>query len=159
MRLTRLELSLADLASLPPLIGDDERPLVVRVTDADTVTVLAGLAGEWSGSWGVWLRFVEGDSLGPVARDLRTLGQLMELDHVVLESPGPTARYVEALASLLGGEELTVDDEVLTLRRAVSRPALRRRLTWWRVEGATLVSGERVLRPVDRRGSLTRYED
>ena len=86
MQLARLDLSCAELEMLPVLISEEDRPLVVRVSDADTVTALAGVAGDWEGSWGVWLEPGEDYGIGALARDVRTLAQLIELDHLVTKA-------------------------------------------------------------------------
>ena len=115
MQLARLDLSCAELEMLPVLISEEDRPLVVRVSDADTVTALAGVAGDWEGSWGVWLEPGEDYGIGALARDVRTLAQLIELDHVVLDH-AHAEHYAVALDALLRGEEVSVENETLVLR-------------------------------------------
>ena len=158
MQLARLDLSCAELEMLPVLISEEDRPLVVRVSDADTVTALAGVAGDWEGSWGVWLEPGEDYGIGALARDVRTLAQLIELDHVVLDH-AHAEHYAVALDALLRGEEVSVENETLVLRAVVSRPVVGYRVTVWHVEGESLVHAERRLRRGPTRGPLTYYLD
>ncbi len=159
MQLSRLDVSCADLEDLPVLVSEEDRPLVIRVSDADTVTAVAGVCADWSGSWGVWLEVGEEYSIGPVARDVRTLARLLELDHVVLEAPAHAEAYAEALEALLGGDEVTLSNEAVTLSAVVSRPAAPSRVTVWSVRGDALVHGQRVLHRGGSRGAVTLYVD
>ena len=155
MQLARLDVSCADLEDLPVLVSEEERPLVIRVSDADTVTVLAGVCADWSGSWGIWLEAGEDYGIGPIARDVRTLARLLEVDHVVLDAPAHALGYAEALQALLVGEEVTMSNEAVTLRGVYSRPAAPRPITVWAVTGESLVHAERVLRHSGSRGAVT----
>jgi hypothetical protein len=158
VRLARLDVTFADLALLPVLVSSDERPLVIRVIDADTVTSLAGVGLDWSGSWGVWLDAGQSYSAGLIARDVKTLSTLWEIDHVVVDAPAHAAAYADVVAALLGEGEVTLHNEVANITAAYNRPAPPRPVTVWSVEGDTLRQGERVLHLRGAHGAVSFYE-
>ncbi|HEY5120609.1 MAG TPA: hypothetical protein VII84_03440 [Acidimicrobiales bacterium] len=159
MQLARLDITSADLEDLPVLISEEDRPLVIRVSDADTVTILAGVSGEWAGSWGVWLRASENYPAALIARDVKTLAALLEIDHVVVEAANDARAHAEVVSTLLSDDEVTLHNAVANITAAYNRPAPPRPVCVWSVEGDTLVHEERVLRRRDVRGAITFYCD
>jgi hypothetical protein len=155
MRLARLDVTARGLATLPVFVSDDERPVVIRVTDADTVTMLAGVCDEWSGSWGVWLRASEDYSAGLIARDVKTLCTLLEVDHVVIDAAHDAAAHAEVVAALLSDEEVTLHNAVATITAAYNRPAPARAVSVWSVEGDEIRHGDTALRRGETRGAVT----
>ena len=163
MRLARLDVSLGELSAVPTLVSDDERPVVLRVRDADGVVALASVAGRWPGSWGVWLRADEGYGAGLIARDVKTLSTLLELDHVVIEAFEDAAAYADVVRVLLTDDEVTIHNAVARITRAHNRPAPSRPVTVWSVgaEGAGELrdGAARVLRRGERRDDVTFFTD
>ena len=159
MRLARLDVSFAELSEVPTLVSDDERPVVLRVRDVDGVIALASVAGRWSGSWGVWLEADPGYGAGLIARDVKTLSTLLELDHVVIDAVEDAAAYAEVVRSLLSDDEVTIHNAVARISRAHNRPAPPRPVAVWHVEADSLRDGERVLRRAERRADVTFYAD
>lgn len=159
MQLARLDVTFRELENLPVLVSEDDRPLVIRVRDADTVTVLGGVGVEWSGSWGVWLAASEDYGAGLIARDVKTLARLLEIDHVVVDAVRDAAAHAEAVAALLSDGPVTLHNAVAHLNGAYNRPAPPRPITVWSVEGDTLRHGDRMLTRVDERGAITYFAD
>ena len=159
MRLARLDVSLAGLGDVPTLVSDDERPVVLRVGDADGVVALAGVSGRWSGSWGVWLTADEGYGAGLIARDVKTLSTVLELDHVVIDAATDAAAYAAVVRVMLTDDEVTIHNAVARITRARNRPAPSRPVTVWHVDADSLRDGGRVLRRAERRGDVTFFTD
>jgi hypothetical protein len=159
MQLARLDVTSTDLEDLPVLVSEEDRPLVIRVSDGDTVTVLAGVSAEWAGSWGVWLSASEDYPAALIARDVKTLAVLMEIDHVVIEAATDASAHAEVVAALLSDDEVTLHNAVANITAAYNRPAPPRPVCVWSVEGDTLVHEERVLRHSEVRGAITFYCD
>lgn len=159
MQLARLDVTSTDLEDLPVLVSEEDRPLVIRVTDADTVTVLAGVSTEWAGSWGVWLRASEDYSAALIARDVKTLAVLMEIDHVVIEAANEARAHADVVSALLSDDEVTLHNAVAHITAAYNRPAPPRPVCVWSVEGDTLVHGPRVLRRSEVRGAITFFSE
>jgi hypothetical protein len=159
MQLARLDVTSADLENLPVLISEEDRPLVISVKDADTVTILAGVSAEWAGSWGVWLLASEDYPAALIARDVKTLAVLMEIDHVVIEAVEDARAHAEVVSALLSDDEVTLHNAVANITAAYNRPAPPRPVCVWSVEGDTLVHEERVLRSGGARGAIAFYCD
>jgi hypothetical protein len=159
MQLARLDVTSTDLEDLPVLVSEEDRPLVIRVIDADTVTVLAGVSTEWAGSWGVWLRASEDYPAALIARDVKTLAVLMEIDHVVIEAANEARAHADVVTAMLSDDEVTLANSVANITAAYNRPAPPRPVCVWSVEGDTLVHKERVLRRGEVRGAITFYRD
>jgi hypothetical protein len=159
MQLARLDVTSAELEGLPVLVSEQDRPLVIRVNDADTVTILAGVSAEWAGSWGVWLRADEDYPAALIARDVKTLAALMEIDHVVIEAASDVRSHAEVVSAMLSDDEVTLHNAVANITAAYNRPAPPRPVRVWSVEGDTLVHEERVLRHREVRGAVTFYRD
>ena len=159
MRLARLDVTLAQLADLPVLVGDDSRPVVVRVSDADTVVALAGVCEGWSGSWGVWLRAHEGYGAGMIARDVKTLSTLLQVDHVVIDAATHARAHAEVVAALLSDDEVTLHNDVARITRAFNRPAPARPVHVWHVDDGVVSDDVRVLRRTSVRANVTYFED
>ncbi len=156
MRLARLDVSVAQLHDVPVLVSDHERPVALRVRDADSVIALASVAGRWSGSWGVWLRADQGYGAGLIARDVKTLSTLLELDHVVIDADANAAAYAEVVRALLSDEEVTIHNAVARITRARNRPAPPRPVSVWSRQGDSLRDGgRRELVRETRRGDVT----
>lgn len=159
MQLARLDVTSRDLRDLPVLVSEEDRPLVIRVSDADTVTVLAGVSAEWAGSWGVWLRASEDYPAALIARDVKTLAALMEIDHVVIEAANDASAHAEVVTALLGDDEVTLHNAVATITGAYNRPAPPRPVCVWSVEGDTLVHAQRTLHRGNVRGVITFFAE
>jgi hypothetical protein len=159
MHLTRLDVTSSQLEDLPVMVSEEDRPLVIRVLDADTVTMLAGVSGDWSGSWGVWLEASEDYSAGLIARDVKTLATLLEIVHVVIEARENAGAHAEVVAALLTNESVTLRNEVATITAAYNRPAPPRPVSVWSVEGETLRHSERTLRLSDTHEGFSTYSD
>lgn len=192
MRLARLDVAfddLADLADVTALVAPDEGPVVLRVRDADTATVVAGVGARWPGSavaalsgsasgsasgtpsqtwpgsssgsrsWGVWLEASDDYSAALIARDVKTLAALVSLGHVVIDAAAHAGAHAEVVAALLSDDEVNLRNEVAHLTHAYNRPAPARALVVWHVEGDTLVHGAQVLRRTATRGAVTLFED
>ena len=159
MQLARLDVTSEDLENLPVLVSEDDRPLVIRVTDADTVPVLAGVSAEWSGSWGVWLVASEDYSAGLIARDVKTLARLLEIDHVVVDAAENADAHADVVVALLSDDSVTLHNEVANISAAYNRPAPPRPITVWSVAGDTLRHAERILTRGDVRGAVTYFTD
>jgi len=155
MQLARLDVTSLDLEELPALVSEDDRPLVIRVSDGDTVTVLAGVCADWSGSWGVWLEASAHYSAGLIARDVKTLARLLEIDHVVIDAVAHADQHADVVAALLSDEPVTLHNDVANITNAYNRPAPPRPITVWSVEGDDLRHGEMTLRRSDVRGAVT----
>ncbi len=145
MQLTRLDVTAADLERWPALVSEDERPLVVRVSDADTVVVVAAVAQRWSGSWGVWLSASEDYPAALIARDVKTLAVVMDLDHVVIDADHDAPAHAAVVEALLSDAAVTLHNAVATITDAYNRPVPPRPVCVWHVEGEDLVHGARVL--------------
>ncbi len=159
MQLARLDVTSADLEDLPVLVSEEDRPLVISVSDADTVTVLAGVSTEWAGSWGVWLFASEDYPASLISRDVKTLAALMEIDHVVIEASGDARAHAEIVTALLSDDEVTLRNAVATITAAYNRPAPSRPVCVWSVEDDTLVHDGHVLRRSEVRGAVTYFSD
>ncbi len=159
MQLARLDVSSADLEDLPILVSEEDRPLVIRVSDADTVTILAGVSAQWEGSWGVWLRASEEYPASLIARDVKTLAALIEIDHVVIEADYRVLAHAEVVEALLSNDEVTLRNAVARITAAYNRPAPPRAVCVWSVVGDTLVHDARVLRRREVRGAVTYFAD
>lgn len=159
MQLTRLDLTAGELEGLPVLVSEQERPVVIRVSDADTVTILAGVCIDWEGSWGVWLRASDEYPAALIARDVKTLATLTELDHVVVEAAAHAAAHAEVVEALLSDGEVTLHNAAATITAAYNRPAPPRPVYVWSVEndGDVLVHGRDVLIRGETRGALTSF--
>jgi len=157
MQIHRLEVTAEELHRWPVMVGDDEHPVVVRVTDADTVTLMAALAPQWEGSFGVWLRADAGYSAGLIARDVKTLSFLCSLDHVVIDADREAAAHAEVVRALLSDGSVTLRNAVATITDAYNRPAPARPLTVWHVEGEGLRHGADRLDVVEARDGVTTY--
>lgn len=159
MRLARLDVSFAELPDALSLVADVDGPVVVRVDDADGAIALAGVVERLTGSWGVWLRADPGYGAGLIARDVKTLSTLLELDHVVIDAAGDAAAYAEVVRALLSDEEVTIHNSVARITRAYNRPPPPRPVTVWSVDTDTLRDGDRVLRRNGQLDRVTFYAD
>ena len=160
MRLTRLDVSLATLGDAPTLISDADRPVVLRVRDADGIIALASVAGRWPGSWGVWLRADEGYGAGLIARDVKTLSTLLEIDHVVIDAATDAPAHAEVVRALLSEDEVTIHNAVARITRARNRPAPPRPVTVWSVQAEELRDDSgRVLRRDAVLGDVTFFAE
>ncbi len=160
MRLARLDVSVAQLRDVPVLVSDDDRPVVLRVRDADSVIALASVGAQWSGSWGVWLHADPGYGAGLIARDVKTLSTLLELDHVVIDAGADADAYAEAVRALLSDAEVTIHNAVARITRARNRPAPPRPVNVWSHQGHSLRDGSgRELLRENGRGKVTYFAE
>ncbi len=128
--------------------------------DATTVEIAAALRGTSGEPRGVWIEVTPDYPAALVARDVATLSWLITLDHVVIESSRSPAAQAEVVRALLGDAEVTLRNEVATLRGAYNRPAPPRPVTvWWSDgslhEGETTLVARAVVR--DDLGEWTTY--
>ena len=159
MRLTRLDVSLDQLEDLPVLVTDEERPVVVRVHDADTVVALAAVGATWEGSWGVWLEASAAYPASIIARDVKTLAAVMDIDHVVVDAAENADAHAEVVRALLEGGPVTLENDVAHLRHAYNRPVPTRPITVWSTDEEGVASPSRRLRHVDSGEALAVYDD
>ncbi len=157
MQLARLDVSGVELGDLPVLVSEDDRPVVIRVNDRDTVIKVAGVSAQWSGSWGVWLYASEEYSAGLIARDVKTLSHLLEVDHVVVDADHDASAYAEAVAALLTDDEVTLHNAVATITGAYNRPAPPRPITVWSAHDDEVRHASTVLHRAETRGAVTYF--
>jgi|GEM_PF-224110 len=132
------ELDLASLAEAP------ERT-VLSCSDATTVVALAAQADRLVGPIGVWLA-VDGDYRAQLAaRDVATLSWLVELDTVVIGAPSAARQHARIVEALLSDDEVTIVNDVATVRGAYNRPSPPRDVQVWSSDGAELHRGARSL--------------
>ena len=142
MELARLSAPLARFDRVGPVLGTHSGVVLVRCTDAPTVVASAAYADAWTTPIGVWLELTEGYRAALAARDVATLSWLLALTHVVVSTTENAASHARVLEALLSDEEVTLRNEVATLRHAYNRPAPPRDITVWSWDGATLRHGE-----------------
>lgn len=159
MQLVVLSVRADELAELPVFVSDADRPVVVRVRDGDAATLLAAHGPDWEGSWGVWLEASEAYPAQLIARDVKTLSHLMELDHVVISARADAAAHAEVVWALLTADEVNFLNEVATLVQAYNRPAPASPLTVWYADGEALRSGQVVLEGDVASEDVTVYRD
>ena len=157
MRLARLDVTSAELEALPVLITDQERPIVIRVSDADSVTILAGVCAGWEGSWGVWLVASEEYPAALIARDVKTLSTLTQLEHVVIGAASHARAHADVVRALLSAEEVNLANAVATITAAYNRPAPPRDIQVWSASsaGRTLERDGHILQERESRGGIT----
>ena len=157
MRLARLDVSRDAFAAaaMPPALV--ETPLILRITDADTVITLAGAGRRWPQVRGVWLRASAGYSAALIARDVKTLSTLRPIEHVVIDAESNAAAHAEVVDALLSDREVTLDNAVAHLSRAYNRPAPPQPICVWSVQGEGLVHGSHSLHRQSA-GEVTIYD-
>ena len=161
MRLARLDVTRAQLEALPVLITEPERPLVISVRDADTVTTLAGACARWEGSWGVWLLASAEYPASLIARDVKTLAMLTQIDHVVIDAASNASAHAEVVRALMGADEVNLTNAVTTIAGAYNRPVSPIAIQVWSVSSArgALESEGRVLSLDESSGDVTFFSD
>lgn len=159
MRLARFDVDLRGLENAPVHLSEGGRPVVFRVLDADPVVAVAGACVDWLGPWGLWLRASEDYSAGLIARDVKTLSHLLELDHVVVEADRDAHLHAEVVAALLSGERVTLHNAVATITNAYNRPAPPRTITVWSAQDEVLRHDSSVLQARASSGALTYFSD
>ncbi|HEY5303595.1 MAG TPA: hypothetical protein VIJ86_06015 [Acidimicrobiales bacterium] len=132
---------------------------MIRVNDGDTAIMVAGVSAQWSGSWGVWLHASEDYSAGLIARDVKTLSHLLEIDHVVVDAEHDASAYADVVAALLTDEEVTMHNAVATITSAYNRPAPPRPITVWSAHEDEVRHASIVLRRAETRGAVTYFRD
>ncbi len=150
MELTRLETSLARFEQVPGVVARRSRPVVVSCADANVVMVIAALRDQLSGPIGVWLEVSPAYPAALAARDVKTLGWLVRLDHVVVSAAERPRSHADVVSALLTDDEVTFENDVATLRHAYNRPAPPNRIVVWSWDGDALVHDDTVLRELRR---------
>ncbi|HVA70496.1 MAG TPA: hypothetical protein VNF08_04145 [Acidimicrobiales bacterium] len=145
MELVRLVAALAERDAAVRLAN--ERTVLFRCTDADTVVVAASMSGRLTQPLGVWLVVGESYPAQLAARDAATLAALVPLRHVVIEASSLSREHADVVRALLTNDEVNFTNAVATLVGAFNRPAPPSPLTVWSYDGERLVDGVRVLSP------------
>jgi hypothetical protein len=160
MELARLVAAVAQRDALLELTN--ERVVLFRCLDADTVIVAASLSGRLSHPLGVWLVVDQAYPAQLAARDVATLAALIPLSHVVIEAGSLATEHADVVRALLTNDEVNFSNDVVSLVGAYNRPAPPSPVTVWSYDGRSLVSGEHVLSPgrvdTDEVGELTLFE-
>jgi hypothetical protein len=140
----------------------NERTVLFRCADADTVIVAASMSGRLTSPFGVWLVVGEAYPAQLAARDVATLAALVPLSHVVVEAGSMSNEHADVVRALLTNDEVNFTNAVVSLVGAYNRPAPPSPLTVWSYDGQRLVSGDQVLSPgrveSDDVGELTYFE-
>ncbi|MFZ1062544.1 MAG: hypothetical protein WAN30_03645 [Acidimicrobiales bacterium] len=148
-----LSTSLAHLEDATAWVNDQSSPVVLSVSDADTVIVVAALNDRWRSPIGVWLEVGDGYSASLCARDVKTLSWMVDLEHVVV-SASEASEHARIVAAMLTDDEVNIVTPVAAIRGAFNRPAPPRALRVWSFDGATLRSDHEQLRPTTSRESF-----
>jgi hypothetical protein len=160
MELVRLVAALADREAVVRFA--QERSLLFRCADADTVLVAASMSGRLTNPFGVWLVVGELYPAQLAARDVATLAALVPLRNVVIEASSLSSEHADVVRALLTNDEVNFANTVVSLVGAYNRPAPPSPLTVWSYDGTRLVSGELVLSPgrveASDAGELTYFE-
>jgi hypothetical protein len=125
----------------------NERTVLFRCADADTVVVAASMSGRLTRPLGVWLVVGESYPAQLAARDVATLAALVPLRHAVIEASSLSGEHADVVRALLTNDEVNFTNAVVSLVGAFNRPAPPSPLTVWSYDGSRLVDGERVLSP------------
>lgn len=159
MRLRHLEVKAGELEGALAVMPEEDSPLIISVSDADTVTMLAGLDESPRGQWGVWLEASQDDSAGLIARDVKTMSMLTTMQHVVVWASRDAPAHAEIVVALLGDAPVTMSNAAGTLRAAYNRPAPAHPVTVWSCEGDVVRHAKSVLALREVRGALRVYHD
>jgi hypothetical protein len=143
MALARLLAALARLDDVAGYVNDHS--VVFGCTDADTVIAVAALRDRVAGPIGLWLVLSEDYTAQMAARDVATLSWLVRIDRVVIEHGLDAPAHADVVAALLTNDEVTIVNEVATIRRAYNRPAPPTAIDVWSFNGSQLRLGETVL--------------
>jgi len=147
----------ADVARAPELTNHLSSVGLV-ITDANPVTLLAAHGGDWSGSWGVWLEHSAHYPAPMIARDVKTLSHLMDLDHIVLYGE-KTEAAAEIVRAMLSDDVVTMTNAAATLVGATNHPAPPRPVAVWATSGPFgITDGETYLSMTLRGPEWTYYE-
>ena len=158
MERVRLDVSLAQWPRLR--VAGPTVAYTLSCADATTVEVAAALRGTPGEPRGVWIEVTPDYPAPLVARDVATLSWLIALDHVVIASSRAPAAQADVVRALMGDGEVTLVNEVATLRGAYNRPAPPRPVTIWWFDGALHdgdVTLEERARRRDDQGEWTTY--
>lgn len=141
----------------------NERPVVFRCRDADTIIVAASMSGALAAPIGVWLRVSPDYTAQLAARDVKTLASLLALREVVIEAPSLPRAHAEVVRALLTDDEVNLVNEVARIEGAYNRPAPRALVVVWSYEDGQLRQGDHVLRAgevvEDEVGEWTAFRD
>ncbi len=154
MELTHLVVSVGELVRAP---APEPGPVVVSVSDGDVVVALAG-RDRGLGPLGPWLEVGPDYPASMAARDVATLSWVVDVDHVVIAGER-AAQQAAVVRALLSDDEVTVVNDVATVRGAYNRPAPPRPITVWHASDDVVTDGVRVLRVTPSTGPATRYRD
>jgi hypothetical protein len=160
MELVHLATMLERAAQVPVFSAAQNAPVVLSCEDANTIIVAAALEASWTTPLGVWLEVGSGYAASLAARDVASLSWLVPLEHVVVH--GHDARsQAQILEALLTNEQVTIANDVASIRDAYNRPAPPRRVRVWHVDGQSLFAGDEELRALGTRntpaGAATTY--
>jgi hypothetical protein len=132
MELVRLDFPIEHRSSAAWLTH--ELTILLHCSDADTATVAASLADDLD-ACGVWLDVSDDYSAQMAARDVKTLATMMDVRHVVIDSPTAIA-HAEVVSALLTDAPVNFSNDVATLRGAYNRPAPTSPITVWSYDGS-----------------------
>jgi hypothetical protein len=139
MELVHLSTSLVHFEGVAAFVNAQPSPVLVSLTDANTVVAVAALKDQWRCAMGVWLEVDEGYVASICARDVKSLSWLIELDHVVISAPNARAQ-AQVVTAMLTNDEVNFVNEVAVIRGAFNRPAPPHPVRVWSFDGATLAS-------------------
>jgi hypothetical protein len=132
MELVRLDFPIEHRSSAAWLTH--ELTILLHCADADTAMVAASMADDLH-ACGVWLDVSDDYSAQMAARDVKTLATMMDVRHVVIDSPTAFA-HAEVVSALLSDAPVNFSNHVATLRGAHNRPAPSSPLTVWSYDGS-----------------------
>ena len=160
MELLHLATMLERVEHVAGFVADQNATVVLSCENANVIIVAAALETMWAAPIGVWLEVGSGYAASLAARDVATLSWLVPLDHVVVH--GPDAReQAQILETLLTNEQVTIANDVATIKGAYNRPAPPRAVRVWHVDAQDLYAGDEQLRALGTRntpaGACTTY--
>lgn len=160
MELVRLVASTTQLDDVIQLAN--ERTVLFRCANADTVVVAASMSGRLTNPLGVWLEVDEEYRAQLAARDVATLAAVVPLGHVVIAASSLSEEHADVVRALLTDDEVNFTNAVVSLVGAFNRPSPPSPLTVWSYDGQRLFSGDQVLSPrrdeTSDAGELTFFE-
>lgn len=143
MALARLLAPLANFDEVAGYVADHD--VAVGCTDADTVIAVTSLRGRASRALGLWLVLSEDYPPQLAARDVATLSSLVPVSQVVIERGIDAPAHADVVRALLTNDEVTIVNDVASIRGAYNRPAPPTLIDVWSFDGSALRLGETVL--------------
>ncbi|MEO9180280.1 MAG: hypothetical protein ABI298_01365 [Acidimicrobiales bacterium] len=124
----------------------NEHHVVISFDDADTITTVASLKDDLTGPVGVWLTLDDAYVAQMAARDVKTLGWIVDLRVVVISAETKAKDRAEVVRQLLTNDEVNFTNDVAHLVGAYNRPAPQKVIEVWSWDGRELVTGAQSLR-------------